>query len=59
MMDESIYGLSDIDRAGRMKGVGFVKLKLKKFGSMDLLKDGLDRIAANNLTRSATAPRPN
>ncbi|MEX2643305.1 MAG: enolase C-terminal domain-like protein [Acetobacterales bacterium] len=51
MMDESIYGLSDIDRAGRMKGVGFVKLKLKKFGSMDLLKEGLDRIASNDLTR--------
>ena len=51
MMDESIYGLPDIDRAAGIKGVGFVKLKLKKFGSTDLLKEGLDRIAENGLTK--------
>ncbi len=44
MLDESIYGTDDIDRAGDMKGVGFVKLKLKKLGSVELLRAGLERI---------------
>lgn len=44
MLDESIYGLDDIDRAAEVPGVSFVKLKLKKMGGLDLLKDGLDRI---------------
>lgn len=50
MMDESIYGFEDIDRAAGMEGVGFVKLKLKKFASMDRLRDGLERIRAAGLT---------
>ena len=44
MLDESIYDLADIDRAGAMEGVGFVKLKLKKMGSIDMLLEGLSRI---------------
>lgn len=44
MLDESIYGLDDIKRAGDMDGVGCVKLKLKKMGGLDLLKDGLQLI---------------
>ena len=50
MMDESIYGLEDIDRAAAMEGVGFVKLKLKKLASMDRLREGLERIRAVGLT---------
>ncbi|NDZ14055.1 mandelate racemase/muconate lactonizing enzyme family protein [Variovorax sp. WS11] len=50
MLDESIYDLGDIDRAGAMDGVGFVKLKLKKMGSVDMLIEGLERIRANGLT---------
>lgn len=46
MLDESIYDASDIDRAGAIDGVGFVKLKLKKMGGLDLLKSGLERIRA-------------
>lgn len=49
MLDESIYGLADIDRAATIPGVGFVKLKLKKLGSMDLLLAGLRRIRARGL----------
>ena len=49
MMDESIYGLEDIDRAAAMEGVGFVKLKLKKLASVDRLREGLDRIRAAGL----------
>ena len=44
MLDESIYDLGDIKRAGDMEGVGFVKLKLKKMGGLDLLADGLNLI---------------
>ncbi len=46
MLDESIYGMDDINRAGPIDGVGFVKLKLKKMGGLDLLKAGLERIRA-------------
>lgn len=46
MLDESIYGADDIRRAGDIEGVGFVKLKLKKMGGLDLLKDGLALIRA-------------
>ena len=44
MMDESIYGLADIDIAGAIAGIGFVKQKLKKLASLDLLGQGLARI---------------
>jgi L-alanine-DL-glutamate epimerase-like enolase superfamily enzyme len=46
MLDESIYGLADIERAGTMRGVGFVKLKIKKMGGLDDLRAGLRRIRA-------------
>lgn len=49
MLDESIYDLADITRAAGMKGVGFVKLKLKKLGGLDLLRAGLMRIRARGL----------
>jgi len=44
MLDESIYGLDDIRRAGDIDGIGSVKLKLKKMGGLDLLADGLNLI---------------
>jgi L-alanine-DL-glutamate epimerase-like enolase superfamily enzyme len=50
MLDESIYDLDDIARAAAIEGVGFVKLKLKKMGSIDMLAEGLARIRANGLT---------
>lgn len=50
MLDESIYDVSDIDRAGAIAGVGFVKLKLKKIGSVDMLLDALARIRAQGMT---------
>ncbi len=45
MLDESIYGEADIERAARV-GAAFVKLKLMKFGSLTRLAAGLDRIRA-------------
>ena len=50
MLDESIYDVSDIDRAGAIQGVGFVKLKLKKIGSVDMLLEGLERIRRQGMT---------
>jgi L-Ala-D/L-Glu epimerase len=44
MLDESIYGIDDINRAGDIAGIGFVKLKLKKMGGLDQLRAGLERI---------------
>jgi L-Ala-D/L-Glu epimerase len=38
MLDESICGLADIERAANIPNVGFCKLKLKRFGSLDALK---------------------
>lgn len=50
MLDESIYDVADIDRAGAIPGVGFVKLKLKKIGSVDMLLDALERIRSQGMT---------
>ncbi|OZI60568.1 mandelate racemase/muconate lactonizing enzyme family protein [Bordetella genomosp. 11] len=46
MLDESIYGMEDIDRASTIGNVGFVKLKLKKVGQLDDLAAALARIRA-------------
>lgn len=46
MLDESIYGLGDIERAAEIEGIGFVKLKLKKMGGVDDLRAGLSAIRA-------------
>lgn len=50
MLDESIFSIEDIDRAARVKGVGFVKVKLKKMGNASLLKDALLHIRRLGLT---------
>ncbi|GAA0528647.1 mandelate racemase/muconate lactonizing enzyme family protein [Pigmentiphaga daeguensis] len=50
MLDESIYDVGDIDRAAKLPNVGFVKLKLKKIGSVDQLQAGLERIRNLGMT---------
>ncbi|MCA0421857.1 MAG: hypothetical protein LCH61_00790 [Proteobacteria bacterium] len=49
MLDEPICSLADIERAGAMPGVGFCKLKLKRFGGLGRLKDGLDAVRAHGM----------
>jgi L-alanine-DL-glutamate epimerase-like enolase superfamily enzyme len=44
MLDEPICGLDDIDRAGEIEGIAFCKLKLKRFGGLDLLREALMRV---------------
>src|SRR5690606_13610735 len=41
MLDEPICTLDDIDRAAHIQGVHYCKLKLKRFGSLDRLTEGL------------------
>ena len=50
MLDESIYGMHDIARAASIKGVGFVKLKMKKCGSPSALAAGIREIQERGLT---------
>lgn len=50
MLDESIYGIAEIERAATIEGVGFVKVKLKKLGSLVQLEAALKRIAGLGLT---------
>jgi L-Ala-D/L-Glu epimerase len=50
MMDESIYGMAEIERAAAMPGCGFVKLKIAKMVSVDALVEGLHRIRELGLT---------
>lgn len=49
MLDEPICELEDIERAATIEGVGFCKLKLKRFGGLDLLKESLDAVRENGM----------
>ena len=44
MLDESIYGLEEIERAANLAAARFIKLKLMKLGSLEALGAGLERI---------------
>jgi len=44
MLDESIYGMEDIERAARLGAARFIKLKLMKMGSLASLAKGIRRI---------------
>jgi L-alanine-DL-glutamate epimerase-like enolase superfamily enzyme len=46
MLDESIYGIADIERASREHACAFVKVKLMKFVSVDALVAAIERIRA-------------
>ncbi|HEX2115278.1 MAG TPA: enolase C-terminal domain-like protein [Alphaproteobacteria bacterium] len=46
MLDESIYGGADIERAAKLKAARFIKLKLMKMGGLDRLVRGLEKIRA-------------
>ena len=50
MLDESIYGIADIDRAAKIENVGFVKLKLKKIGKAHELEAALNHIRELGMT---------
>jgi L-Ala-D/L-Glu epimerase len=49
MLDEPISTRDDIARAGALPGVGFCKLKLKRFVSLDALHEGLEAVRAHGM----------
>ena len=50
MLDESIYGPDDIERAAELNAADFIKLKLMKAGGLDALADGLAQIRDLGMT---------
>lgn len=46
MLDESIYGLADIERAAELHAARFIKLKLMKLGTLDALVQAIARVRA-------------
>jgi L-Ala-D/L-Glu epimerase len=46
MLDEPICALADVKRAGKIRNVGFCKLKLKRFGGLSLLAEALAAVRA-------------
>lgn len=44
MLDESIYGLADIERAATLKCAAYIKLKLMKLGTLAELKRAIERV---------------
>ena len=50
MLDESIYGLDDIDRAADLGAADLIKLKLMKVGAISTLQDALDHIRSKGMT---------
>lgn len=50
MLDESVYGLEEIERAASLGAARFIKLKLMKLGSLDALGQALERIRALGMT---------
>jgi L-Ala-D/L-Glu epimerase len=46
MLDEPICAIADIERAATIPNIGFCKLKLKRFGSLDALKAALEKVRA-------------
>jgi L-alanine-DL-glutamate epimerase-like enolase superfamily enzyme len=49
MLDEPICELADVKRASTIPNVGFCKLKLKRFGGLDLLREALDAVSSSGM----------
>ncbi len=49
MLDEPICTMSDIERAAAIDGVGYCKLKLKRFGGLERLRAGLDSVRKHGM----------
>ena len=50
MLDESIYGIDDIERAARERACAYLKVKLMKLISLDALVAAIERIRALGMT---------
>jgi L-Ala-D/L-Glu epimerase len=49
MLDEPICSVADIERAGKMRNVGFCKLKLKRFGGLARLEEALAAVRTHGM----------
>lgn len=49
MLDEPICALTDVERAGGIRNIGFCKLKLKRFGGLNLVHEALDAVHAHGM----------
>jgi L-alanine-DL-glutamate epimerase-like enolase superfamily enzyme len=49
MLDEPICALADVERAGNVRNIGFCKLKLKRFGGLDLVHEALNAVSAHGM----------
>jgi L-alanine-DL-glutamate epimerase-like enolase superfamily enzyme len=49
MLDEPICALADVERAGNIRNVGFCKLKLKRFGGLNLVHEALDAVRVHGM----------
>ena len=49
MLDEPICTIADVERAGSIRNVGFCKLKLKRFGGLDLVREALDAVREHGM----------
>ena len=49
MLDESIYGLAEVDRAAELGCADVIKLKLMKMGNLDALIGGLRHVKAKGM----------
>ena len=50
MLDESIYGLADIERAAALDAARFIKVKLMKFATLERLAQAIERIRELGMT---------
>jgi L-alanine-DL-glutamate epimerase-like enolase superfamily enzyme len=46
MLDESIYGIADIEKAAALKAAAYIKVKLMKLVTLDALAKAIERIKA-------------
>lgn len=46
MLDESIYGVADIEKAAALNAAAYIKVKLMKLGTMEALARAIERIRA-------------
>lgn len=49
MLDEPICSIADVERAARIRGVGYCKIKLKRFSGLDRLQRALQAIRAHGM----------
>jgi L-Ala-D/L-Glu epimerase len=49
MLDEPICALADVERAATIRNISFCKLKLKRFGGLDLLREALDAVREHGM----------